>query len=285
LKELAAGHIVAMSSAASNVKYTASRAADSKPLEYLARGGFICYGIIHLLFAWIALQVAFGSSNEESDQSGALQSLAGNGWGKALLVVIIIGMVALAIWQGFAAVIGVSGERTAGAIAERVVAGIRAFLYVYLAWLAFNVIRGAKASIADNQQNHSAGLMSHSGGRWLVGLIGLVVLGVGIGIAVYGAMRKFEKRLNTQQMNESVRKSTRRLGMAGYAAKGVAYAIAGVLVVVAAVTYDPDKARGLDAALKTLAGHPWGVWLLVLIGLGIAAFGVFCFSQAKYRKV
>jgi hypothetical protein len=73
--------------------------------------------------------------------------------------------------------------------------------------------------------------------------------------------------------------------VAGYTAKGTAYAIAGLLVVMAAVTYDPDKARGLDAALKTLAGHAYGVWLLGLIGLGIAAFGVYCFSQAKYRKV
>ncbi len=73
--------------------------------------------------------------------------------------------------------------------------------------------------------------------------------------------------------------------MAGYMAKGTAYAIAGILVVAAAVTFDPDKARGLDAALKTLAGHPWGVWLLALIGLGIAAFGIYCFAQAKYRKV
>ena len=88
-----------------------------------------------------------------------------------------------------------------------------------------------------------------------------------------------------QEIRPSVRKSTRRLGMAGYSAKGVAYAIAGVLVVVAAVKYDPNKARGLDAALKTLAGHSYGPWLLALIALGFAAFGVFCFSQAKYRKV
>jgi hypothetical protein len=65
----------------------------------------------------------------------------------------------------------------------------------------------------------------------------------------------------------------------------VAYGIAGVLVIAAAVTYDPEKARGLDAALKTLASQSYGPWLLALIALGIAAFGVYCFFQAKYRKV
>ncbi|MFF5294678.1 DUF1206 domain-containing protein [Paractinoplanes globisporus] len=274
-----------MSSATSQVKHTASRAADSKPLEFVARAGFVGYGIIHLLFAWIAFQVAFRGSGHESDQSGALQSLAGNGFGEVLLVLIAIGMVGLAIWQAFEAIIGESGPRTKTAIAERVISGVRAILYLWLAWYAVNVLRGAKASMADSQQSKSAGIMAHQGGRWLVGFIGLVVIGVGIGIFVYGARKKFVKHLNTQQMAASVRKSTIRLGMAGYTAKGVAYAIAGVLVVAAAVTSEPDKARGLDAALKTLAGHPWGVWLLALIGLGIAAFGIYCFAQARYRKV
>jgi hypothetical protein len=229
--------------------------------------------------------VAFRGSGQESDQSGALQTLAGNGVGKALLILIAVGMVALAAWQALEAVIGESGPRNKTATAERVISGVRAILYLWLAWYAINVLRGGNASMAQNQENKSAGIMAHSGGRWLIGLVGLVVLGVGIGIFVYGLRKKFTKHLNTQLMAASVRKSTIRLGMAGYMAKGTAYAIAGILVIAAAVTFDPDKARGLDAALKTLAGHPWGVWLLAIIGLGIAAFGIYCFAQAKYRKV
>jgi len=274
-----------MSTAASNIKYTASRAADSKPLEYVARAGFIGYGIIHLLFAWIAFQVAFRGSGKEGDQSGALQSLAGNGFGRVLLVLIAVGMAGLALWQAFEAVIGESGPRTKTALAERVISGVRAVLYLWLGWIAVSVVRGANASMANSQQSRSSAVMDHAGGRWLVGLAGIVVVGVGVGIFVYGWKKSFLKRLNTQQMTPTVRKATTRLGTAGYTAKGVAYAIAGVLVVTAAVTYDSSKARGLDAALKTLAGHPWGVWLLALIGLGIAAFGVYCFAQAKYRKV
>jgi hypothetical protein len=36
------------------------------------------------------------------------------------------------------------------------------------------------------------------------------------------------------------------------------FALAGILVVVAAVTFDPQKARGLDAALRQLAAQPYG---------------------------
>jgi hypothetical protein len=274
-----------MSSATSHAKASASRAADSKPLEYLARGGFICYGIIHLLLAWLSLQVAFGHSGQEGDQNGALKSLAGNGFGKVLLVVIAIGMIGLGIWQAFEAAIGTTGVRGKEAIFERVLSGIRAIVYFWLAWTAIKVVTGSDSSSAAKSQNRSSTVMSSTGGRWLVGLVGLVVIGVGVGLIVNAVTKRFEKRLNTQQMKASVRKSTVRLGQFGYAAKGVAYGIAGVLVVVAAVKFDPDKARGMDAALKTLAGHAYGVWLLALIALGFAAFGIFCFSQAKYRKV
>jgi hypothetical protein len=272
-------------SATQQARSTASRAADSKPLEYLARGGFIVYGVIHLIFAWLILQVALGDSKGDSDQSGALQSLAGKPFGKTLLVITVIGMIALALWQAFEAAIGESGPRDKQAIAERVVSGVRAVIYLAFAWTAIKVLQGANASTGDSQEKGASSLMSNSGGRWLVGLIGLVVIGVGIGLVVYGVTKKFEKHLNTQQMNATVRRTTRRLGVAGYSAKGVAYAIAGGLIVAAAVTYDPEKARGLDAALKTLAGQSYGPWLLGLIALGIAAFGVYCFSQARYRKV
>ena len=272
-------------SATQQARSTASRAADSKPLEYLARGGFIVYGIIHLLFAWLALQVALGDSKGESDQSGALQTLAGKPFGKTMLVIAVIGMVALAIWQAFEAAIGESGPQDKEAIAERVVSGVRAIIYLSFAWTAIRVLQGANASTGDSQEKGAAGLMGNTGGRFLVGLIGVVVVGVGIGLVVYGVTKKFEKHLNTQQMSATVRRTTRRLGIAGYSAKGVAYAIAGVLIVAAAVTYDAEKARGLDAALKALAAQSYGPWLLGLIALGIAAFGVYCFSQAKYRKV
>ncbi|MFD1371692.1 DUF1206 domain-containing protein [Actinoplanes sichuanensis] len=271
--------------AASNVKHTASRAAESKPLELLARGGFIGYGIIHLLFAWIALQVALGGSGQDSDQSGALQTIAEQPFGKTLLIIIAVGLIAMAIWQAFEAAIGESGPQDRRAMAERVLSGARTVLYGYLAWNAIKIVQGAGSSMGDSNSSSASGLMDSDGGRVLVGLIGLVVLGIGVGMAIYGYKKKFTRHLNTHEMPAGTRQPIVRLGMAGYTAKGVAYAIAGLLVVTAAVNYDPEKARGLDAALKTLAGYSWGVWLLVLIAAGIAAFGVYCLAQAKYRKI
>jgi hypothetical protein len=271
--------------ASSHVRGTASRAADSKPLEYLARGGFVAYGVIHLLFAWIALQLAFGDSSAEGSQSGAFQTLAQQPLGKTLVVITVVGMIGLALWQAFEAAIGESGEQDKQALAERFLSGCRTILYLYFAYLGIKVLRGSGSTTGDSSQQGASTLMDSSGGRFLVGLIGVIVLGVGIGLVVYGVKKGFLKHLNTQQMSPSVRKTTTRLGQAGYSAKGVAYGIAGALVVTAAVQYDPEKARGLDAAVKTLASKSYGPWALGLIALGVAAFGIYCFFQVRYRKV
>ena len=73
------------------VEATASRTADSRWLEVLTRAGFIGYGLVHLLFAWLALQIAFGRSADDGDQSGALRTLAAQPLGKVLVVATGVG--------------------------------------------------------------------------------------------------------------------------------------------------------------------------------------------------
>jgi hypothetical protein len=265
---------------------TASRAANSRILEVFTRAGFIGYGVVHLLFAWLALQLAFGHTNKEGDQSGALRELAAQPLGRFLVIVIGIGMLAMAIWQALEALAGHRVETGRRRVLERLASAGRTVVYAWLAWTAFQVFSGGgKASSADKQQDTTAELMHGTGGRWLVGLAGVALAALGVGLVIYGLRKKFLKRLHTERMSLRLRQLSRRLGMAGYTAKGVAFAITGGLIVAAAVTYDPDKARGLDAALRTLRDQSYGQVLLALMALGIAAFGVFCFAQARYRKV
>ncbi len=63
------------------------------------------------------------------------------------------------------------------------------------------------------------------------------------------------------------------------------YAVAGVLVTSAAITFDPARSPGLDGALHTLAQQPLGYGLLLVAALGFAVFGLYCYFQARYRKV
>ncbi|MBM0229803.1 MULTISPECIES: DUF1206 domain-containing protein [Micromonospora] len=268
-----------------NAGATAAQAANSRWLELLTRAGFIGYGIVHLLFAWLALQIAFGKSGEEGNQNGALRTLGAQPLGTFLLITIAVGLVAMAIWQALEAAFGHRTLRDKDRLFERIASVVRTVVFLWLAWTAVKVFQDASSSSADKQQALSEKLMTSTGGRWLVGLAGLVIAAVGIGMVAYGLKKKFERNLKIGEMSPKTHTLARRLGMAGYAARGAVFAVAGLLVVVAAVNYDPEKARGLDAALRTLRDQPWGQGILTLMGLGIAAFGVYCFLQSRYRKV
>ncbi|MEU1688130.1 DUF1206 domain-containing protein [Micromonospora sp. NPDC005707] len=268
-----------------NAGATAAQAANSRWLELLTRAGFIGYGIVHLLFAWLAVQIAFGKSGEEGNQNGALRTLGEQPLGKFLLVAIAVGLFAMAIWQAFEAVIGHRSRRGKEKLFERIASVVRVIVFVWLGWTAVKVFQDASSNAADQQQQFTEKLMASEGGRWLVGLAGLVLAAVGIGMVIYGLKKKFERNLKTGEMSPKTRTLTRRLGMAGYAARGAVFAIAGLLIVTAAVKYDPEKARGLDAALRTLRDQSYGPVLLTLMALGIAAFGVYCFFQSRYRRV
>lgn len=73
--------------------------------------------------------------------------------------------------------------------------------------------------------------------------------------------------------------------MIGTVARGLVFALAGVLVIDAAVTYQPAKAGGLDTALKTLRDQPFGVFALIVAAIGLIIFGVYGLCEARWRKV
>ena len=140
---------------------------------------------------------------------------------------------------------------------------------------------GSGRSAAANQQHATAGALATPGGRVLVIAIGVLVAALGIGLAVFGASGKFLEILQTGRMTGRMRRAARWTGGLGYAVKGGAYATVGALLVTAAVRYDPSRSRGLDAALRTLAGKPYGWLPLLLIAAGFLSFAVFCVVQAR----
>jgi hypothetical protein len=264
---------------------SASRASHSTLLEMVTRAGFVGYGLLHLAIAWLALQIGLGHATGKADQTGAFQLLQQQPAGRALLIAIAVGLIAMALWQLLLAAVGHQQETGRGRTVQRLISAARTVIYAYLAWTAIQVLGGSSKSSSGSQQNATAGMLAHPAGRWLVGLAGLIVFGIGIGLVVYGARRTFQRNLNTGKMTPTIRRGVTRLGQVGYIAKGIAFAIVGVLLFDAAIADSATRSRGLDGALRTLAKQPYGGVLLDIVAIGLAAFGVYCFFQAKYRKV
>jgi Domain of Unknown Function (DUF1206) len=267
----------------------ADRAGNSDALENLARVGLIAYGVVHLLIAWLALQLAWGGSGQSADQSGALATLSEQPLGKPLLWVLAIGLIALAVWQlaevlRWRSGLSASGDARKKAITKIVKSVAKAIVYAALAILAIRIATGGGQSSSGQQQQQTAGVFGWPAGRWLVGLVGLIVIGVGVYHVYKGVSKRFLKQIDLASASPKTRNLVEKLGLVGFPGKGIALGVVGALLVYAAVTFDPAKASGLDGALRTILDAPFGQWLLTLVALGIAAFGAFCLVRARYPE-
>jgi Domain of Unknown Function (DUF1206) len=244
--------------------------------------------VVHLLVAWLALQLAWGTSSESADQSGALSTVADSPVGKPLLWIIALGMIALAVWQALEVVRWRSGWSATGdartkAVKKSAKAVAKAIIYAALAVLAIRVATGSSGG-GGSQQQTVAGVFGWPGGRWLVGAVGLAIVGVGIYHVYKGVTKRFLKEIDLAEAPPSATRLVTRLGQIGYPGKGIALGVVGGLLVWAAVTFDPEKATGLDGALRTILDAPFGQVLLTLVALGIAAFGAYLLVRARYPE-
>jgi hypothetical protein len=262
-----------------DVKQAASRAADHPALEAVARVGYAVSGLLHLLIGWITLQVAFGGSGKNADQSGALASLASNGAGKAALWVGVIGFLGLAVWQVADAIVGHPGSDK-DAWGGRAKAVGKAIVYLALAWSSFNFARGKASNGRTQSVDFTSKLLDKPGGRALVVVVGIVVIAIGIYHVYKGWTKKF-----LQDLKDHPGTWATRAGRIGYIAKGVALVIVGFLFVAAGLHKQPKEATGLDGALKSLRDQPFGPALLAVMAVGFAAFGFYSFARAKHARV
>jgi hypothetical protein len=268
---------------------TTSRAGTGDALENLARVGLLAYGLVHLLVAWLALQLAWGGGGGEADQSGAMATVARQPFGKPLLWIIGLGLVALAVWQaaevlrwrsGWSA----SGKQRTKAVRNTVKSVAKAVVYAVLAVLAIRFALGSGQSSAQQQQQKTTGVFGWPGGRLLVGVVALVLVGVGAQHVYKGVTKRFLEQIDLAEAGPKPTRVITRLGQAGFPAKGIALGLVGGLLGWAVITFDPSKARGLDGALRTILHAPGGEVLLTLVAIGILAFGAFCFARARYPE-
>ncbi len=271
---------------ASMARSTGRRAANSPAMKWLARAGFVARGIMYAVIGWIALQVAFGHSSQQADKNGALHELSSTPVGTFALWVLVIGFFGMALWRLSEAVYGAAGPDGRKAKA-RLGALARVLLYAVTGYGVLEYAIGTGGPQSSNQQSVdlTATLMRHPGGKALVVIIGLVLIGAGLVQAYQYWKKKFLETLRTGEMSSRTRRVVEWLGRVGGVARGIIFIIAGIFLVVAAAQAKPQEAKGIDSSLRVLAGTPAGPWLLVLVAIGLIMFGVFSCCEARWRRV
>ena len=261
----------------------AAKAKNSPALSVLARTGYAVNGILHILIGGIAIGVASGAgAGSGADQSGALGALAAAPGGVFVLWVIVVGLAALGIWQLLSAALVREPDATKRAAHIAGELG-KAVAYLAIAVTALTFALGGSSNSASSTKSFSATLLANPGGVILLVIVGLGVLAIGVVFVVRGVRQSFTKHIRVPA--GTVGKAVVALGVVGYVAKGIAVGVVGILFIVAAATADPSQATGLDGALKALLGLPFGRVILVSVGIGVIAYGLYCFARARLAKL
>lgn len=261
---------------------TATTVADSGWFRAVARSGFAASGVVQGLVGVLAIQVAVQGGGQHADQSGALQTLAKAQGGAVVVWLIAVAGLALALWLVVDGILqrGGDAKRTWG---ERLKSWGKAVVYAAIGITALRSALGAGGDSSRSTKQGSSTLLGLPGGQVLLAIVGVVVVGIGVALVHRGIAKRFLETIRVPGGGRG--RAVVVLGQVGYAARGAAIAVVGVLFVVAAVRTDPGAASGLDGALRAFASLPFGRVLLVVIGAGWIASGIYSIARAWLARL
>ncbi|HEY0143747.1 MAG TPA: DUF1206 domain-containing protein [Thermoanaerobaculia bacterium] len=264
--------------------------AEAAPwIERLARLGYAAVGVVYAVVGILAIAAAFGKRGRTGDQRAAFTTILEQPFGRVLLGVVALGLVGYALWRYVA---GINDSEHRGSDAKgwalRLGSIGRGILYTVI---AIEVIRmvlnggGGSGGGNDQQARHwTAALMDKPFGRWLLGAVGLGVIAYGLGQLLNAWKAKLSKQLRLGPMQESMRRKIIAVSRFGIGARGVVFTLVGGSLLIAAIRHNPSQAQGTSGALQQLA-EPAGGMLLALVGLGLVAYGVYGFINARWRMI
>ena len=255
-------------------------------VEKLARLGYATKGAVYGLIGVLAVMAAFSSGGKTTDTQGALHTIARQPFGQILLAVVAVGLIGYALWRIIEAWKDPEhkGDDAKG-IATRAGYLFSGLVYGALAFNAALLAFGSGGGGGGNsKQDWTARVMQQPFGRWLVSIAGAIIIGIGL-YKIYLAYKvKFRKKLNLRELDRNQEQWVVNICRFGITARGVVFMLLGFFVLQAAYKSNPDKVRGLDGALQTLARQPYGKILLGIVALGLVAYAIYMIVQSRYRS-
>ena len=272
-------------SAIASVKSSAQKVSSSPLMEALTRLGYGVRGIIYVVMGLLAFQVALGRGSALASPQGAIAAIGRQPAGMVMLWVILVGILAYSVWGLVRAIWDpLNKGRDIKGLLTRFGFFASALGYAFLAYTTYSYIKGAAQSGSGSQTQLFASVMAMPLGRWAIGLLGLIVLAVGVYQMYLGLKAGFEQQFQTYSLTRQEVKVATDIGRFGTAARGVVFALVGVLIFLAAYHANPSQPVGMDAALATLMHQPYGIWLLGIVAVGLMAFGAYSLLSAVWFR-
>jgi Domain of Unknown Function (DUF1206) len=259
--------------------------ASSTAFEVLSRAGFVARGLIYGIIGLLAFEVAVSDTGKLTNQQGALETVADQPLGGALLVLLTVGLGGYAIWRLLRAALG-HGPEGADSTLERLGGLGSGLVYGGLCIAAIRILTGSSAGgPSATPDRTTAGVFDWPAGRWLVGLAGIVLLGVAAYQLVKGVRKSFLEELDTGAMTAGMEAWITWIGTIGHVARAIVFGLVGWFLLKAAYEFDAKEAVGLGGALTKILQTAYGPWLLGFVAAGLIAFGIYSVSEARYRRI
>jgi hypothetical protein len=262
---------------------------DTPPpaVRYLGKAGFAAKGIIYMGIAVLAALVALGYASDPEGMQGTLRTLADLPFGGILMWILAFGLAAYALWRWVEAIYNPNDEDGAKGTVKRIAYAISGTIYAALAFAAFRIATGSGSGgggggEGQTERTLTAQVLEWPGGQWIVGAVGLILIGVGLYQFKRAASASFMHKYGLQTHDAETRETVRKAGRFGFAARGISFGLIGWFVIQAALNHNPNQTRGLDGALETIAAQPFGQILLGLFAIGLAGYAVYCWALARY---
>ena len=253
-------------------------------IKWAARAGYAAKGLIYVAIGVLAALAAFGEGGV-ADSTEAIRRMAQSLGGQVTLSVMAVGLVAYVLWravQTFADPEG-KGNDTKGLLTRSVYAG-SGIAYGLLAVTVIQaLLQGGNPRGGNSSEEASQALLALPGGRWALGLVGLIILGRGIAEGRKAVSADFRKKL-TSDMGFEVSLWAVRVGRTGLAARSLVFLTMGAFFVHAAWVRSSEQARGLEGVLATMQ-QVGGPVLLGAVAVGLFCYGLYQWVKAAYRRL
>lgn len=249
----------------------------------MARAGYGARGVVFLMVAALALFSGFAGA--EPDTNSALETLLQQPFGRIWIGLIGLGLAGFVVWRLAQSLANADGQDDdAKGYAIRAALFGSAITYAGLAMtsilMALQMSNGSGGS--GGEEGIAAWVMSQPFGRYLAGIIGIGFIIGGIVTAMKGIKRSFGRYLELDAEKNS---PAVLISIYGLVARGVVFGIIGVLFLYAAFNVDPEQAGGMAEAMAWLRELPFGGIIYAVVAVGLAAFGIYNFVEARYRRI
>jgi hypothetical protein len=245
----------------------------SEAIGWAGRLGLAAKGVPYVLIAYLALKVAFGERSSTADRTGALRSVSDSTTGRAVLITLAAGFIGYALWRFAQGAL----NRDDDGWPKRLGSFAKGLLYLGFAYSTIRILTAPGTT--TNERKETANAFDLPLGRYVVFAVGAGFAGAAVWNAYRGLSRKFMDDMRTSK------DWIEWLGLAGHLARGVVWGIVAWFLIKAAYEYDSNQAVGLDGALAKLLQREYGEWVMGTVAAGLAAYGLFCFAQGRYRDV